>query len=145
MRTETGLLLTDAAVSATTVCAHEPFFEPSNWPTLPPCCPRGLLSRLLAMERHRQVRPDDGRDVPRPHHGSVTAEIDDFALDADEVVGSARVAACPNLQAVIPPLQWSLEPVTSLDCGDDPAVQCDLERSTSELYPDTFSGQSERS
>lgn len=93
------------------------------------------------MERYRQVRLDDGSDVPRPYHRSVAAEIDDFAIGAVEVVASARIAPCSKLQAVMTPFEWSFGRVAPLNAGDDVAVQCDLERSTSELYSEPFSGQ----
>lgn len=54
------------------------------------------LSRLFPVKRHRQVRLDDGSDVARPHHRSVTAEVDDFTIATVEVTRSARVAPCPN-------------------------------------------------
>jgi hypothetical protein len=44
----------------------------------------------------------------------------------------------------MPGFESSLGRVTALDTGDDLAVQCDIERSASELYPDPFSDQPER-
>jgi hypothetical protein len=87
------------------------------------------------MKRHRQVRLEDRSDVSRPHHRSVTAEVDDFAIDALEVSRSARVASGPSSQAVMPGFEGSLGRVTALDAGDDLAVHCDIERSASKLYP----------
>ena len=118
--------------------------EPGAVPYLSRAVAVGRLSRLFPMKRHCQVRLDDGSDVARPHHRSVTAEVDDFAIGAVEVTRSARVAPDSNSQAVMAGIEWSLGRLAALDAGDDLTVQCDVERSTSKLYPDPFSDQPER-
>lgn len=46
---------------------------------------------LFALESHHQTRLDDRRELSRPDHSSVTAEVDGFAVGRVEGLVPARV------------------------------------------------------
>jgi len=70
---------------------------------------RDLVRRSLLVQRNGQVRLDDGCDVPRPHHGSMAAEVDDFAIGNVERVIVARVTAGPYPKGVMSCIQGRID------------------------------------
>ena len=72
--------------------------------------PRGPGTILLfTLERDRQIRLGEGREVSRPDHSSVTAEVDGFAVGRVEGLVPARVPPGLYPEGVMPRLERCLE------------------------------------
>jgi len=71
--------------------------------------------KLITLERDPQVRLDDGRDVPRPDHGSMGTEVDYLAIGDRERVISAGVSACPYLKDMVSWLKRRLDRLVAFD------------------------------
>ena len=70
---------------------------------------RVVETHSFALERDREVGLDDRRDVPWPDHGSVAAEVDDFAIGNVERAIVAGVPAGPDGYGVTSWLEWRLD------------------------------------
>src|ERR1017187_7627887 len=55
----------------------------------------------LLFQRDGQVRLDDGCDIPRPDHGSMAAELYDFAICNVEMMIAARIPTGPRSEGVM--------------------------------------------
>jgi hypothetical protein len=87
----------------------------------------------FALERDRQVGRDDRRDIPRPHHRSVAAEVDGLAVGHLEGFGTACVPAGPDLEGVTPGLNGHLDRLMPVDRSDAAAVERYLESPASQF------------
>ncbi len=88
---------------------------------------RGTRS-LFALESDRQTQLDDRRELSRPDHSSVTAEVDGFAVGRVEGLVPARVPPGVYPHGVMPWLELRFERLVVFERAYALAVDEHLER-----------------
>jgi hypothetical protein len=86
-----------------------------------------------APEQYCKAWHEYGRNVHRPDHGSMAAEVDDFPIGYIERVISARVPALPYSYGVTPGIKRCRDRLMVHERADGLGVNRDLEPAASEL------------